>query len=133
MNSNNISLSPYFKLSEFFHTNVPNGIQSNIEHFESDREHILSNLRKLCSCLVQIRNFDASPVVLSSGLRSPMVNAAVGGVKNSRHLDGRAADFVLHNSHKTPEFKLYLDNMVQMKILNYYYINPLKNFCHIQI
>ena len=36
--------------------------------------------------------FDA-PVLISSGVRCPAHNAAVGGVKNSRHLLGKAMDF----------------------------------------
>ena len=37
-------------------------------------------------------HFDA-PVTVSSGLRCPKHNAAVGGVANSRHLAGKAMDF----------------------------------------
>lgn len=37
------------------------------------------------------RDFD-TPVVVSSGVRCPVHNANVGGVANSRHLSGKAAD-----------------------------------------
>ena len=40
--------------------------------------------------------FDA-PVLISSGVRCPAHNAAVGGVKNSRHLLGKAMDFRVKN------------------------------------
>jgi hypothetical protein len=34
-----------------------------------------------------------APVLISSGYRSPAVNAAVGGSRNSQHMTGQAADF----------------------------------------
>ncbi len=42
------------------------------------------------------RAFDA-PVLVSSGVRCPEHNAVVGGVKNSRHLLGKAMDFRVRN------------------------------------
>lgn len=47
-------------------------------------------LVRLANCL---REHFSSPVHVSSGLRCPRHNAAVGGVANSRHLSGRAIDF----------------------------------------
>lgn len=133
METYNVSLSPYFKLSEFLITSVPNGISSNIEHLNSDRERIISNLLQLCKSLDKIRSFDSLPLYISSGLRSPMVNYKVGGVPTSKHQFGLAADFVLHNQHRTKEFKLFLDSLLQSQIIQYYYFNYNKNFCHIQI
>ena len=35
------------------------------------------------------------PIIITSGYRSPALNEAVGGVKNSAHVAGRAADFII--------------------------------------
>lgn len=35
------------------------------------------------------------PVVVSSGYRSPKINAAIGGAKNSQHTKGEAADILV--------------------------------------
>ena len=55
-----------------------------------------------------ISQFLGSPVQITSGLRSPAKNAAVGGVPNSAHLSGQAFDFVLPNGmdSKTAASKL---------------------------
>ena len=42
------------------------------------------------------------PVVITSGYRSPSVNAVIGGYYHSQHLEGKAADFLIP-SLKLPE------------------------------
>ena len=55
---------------------------------------ILFNLGRLCSILLeQVRLILHKPVIINSGYRNFEVNKAVGGVYNSRHLTGCAADF----------------------------------------
>lgn len=49
----------------------------------------------LVQLLESIRVYFGKPVILSSGLRCKSHNAAVGGVSNSRHLFGKAADFMV--------------------------------------
>jgi hypothetical protein len=54
----------------------------------------LAALKKTCLGLEAVRmRLGGAPVVISSGYRSPEVNAAVGGAKTSQHLKGEAADF----------------------------------------
>ncbi|BDC46011.1 D-Ala-D-Ala carboxypeptidase family metallohydrolase [Paraburkholderia terrae] len=54
----------------------------------------VDNLKKVAALLEQVRTLlGTKPVLVSSGYRSPGVNAAVGGASNSRHLLGLAADF----------------------------------------
>lgn len=48
-----------------------------------------------------IRDFIAEPIIITSGYRSEQVHKAVGGVKNSQHRKGQAADFIIP-SIKTP-------------------------------
>jgi zinc D-Ala-D-Ala carboxypeptidase len=55
---------------------------------------IIRELRKLAAALEEIRTLlGGVPIFVSSGYRSPELNAAVGGAKHSAHMDGLAADF----------------------------------------
>ncbi len=55
----------------------------------------LANLKFLAATLELVRYEFSAPVIVSSGYRSPAVNAAVGGSKTSAHMEGRAADFTI--------------------------------------
>ncbi|MBE0612376.1 MAG: DUF882 domain-containing protein [Burkholderiales bacterium] len=55
---------------------------------------VVANLRKLAQALEQVRELlGGAPILVSSGYRSPALNKAVGGAKNSAHMLGLAADF----------------------------------------
>lgn len=80
-----------FRLSEFLRsdTAVRRGID-NVPHAEQ-----LANLRNvLAPGMQRVRSCLGVPVHITSGYRSPAVNAAVGGSRNSQHCQGLAADFV---------------------------------------
>jgi hypothetical protein len=54
---------------------------------------LVDELERLTTLILQpLRDRLGQPVVITSGYRSPEVNAAVGGARNSAHLYGRAAD-----------------------------------------
>lgn len=73
---------PYFSLSEFrCKCSDPSCAGKSMKPSDA-------LLRKL----VDIRARFGAPVTISSGIRCPKHNAAVGGVANSYHLQGRAAD-----------------------------------------
>lgn len=46
----------------------------------------------ITNCLDPIRQLYGRAIIVSSGYRSPALNAAVGGVSNSQHIKGEAAD-----------------------------------------
>ena len=48
------------------------------------------------------------PVKISSGFRSKMLNRAVGGVTDSNHLDGNAADIVCKDCTQALEYAFIL-------------------------
>lgn len=60
--------------------NIPNAEQT--ENLRALVENVLDPLRKLYG----------APIVVTSGFRCPKLNRAVGGVKNSQHTKGKAAD-----------------------------------------
>lgn len=83
-------LTPNFWLSELTVSNeaARRGLRNEPNSQQID------NLRRLCQVLESVRfNLLRRPILISSGFRSPEVNAAVGGERTSAHLDGRAADF----------------------------------------
>ena len=47
-------------------------------------------------CLQPLRDKLNKPVVITSGYRSTRVNRLTGGVSNSQHLYGQAADFIIN-------------------------------------
>ena len=62
---------------------------------------VVQNLQKLCVLVLQpLRDTIGSPVYINSGYRSKRLNARVGGVPNSRHLQGRAADIHCDNDYR---------------------------------
>jgi zinc D-Ala-D-Ala carboxypeptidase len=54
----------------------------------------VARLTTLAMGLEKVRAFLGGPLLISSGYRCPALNKAVGGARNSAHLDGYAADFV---------------------------------------
>lgn len=55
-------------------------------------EKVLENLKRLVLLLEQVRVVCGVPIIVSSGYRSPQVNAGIGGSKTSQHMFGCAAD-----------------------------------------
>ena len=80
----------YFKLAEFINSATANRLGiDNMPTFE-----IVDNLNRLADYLDGIRAKLGKPILVSSGYRCPMLNKAVGGVANSQHLKGLAADLI---------------------------------------
>ena len=50
------------------------------------------NLTYGCLLLLEPARLEVGPILINSGYRNQRVNALVGGVKNSQHLQGCAAD-----------------------------------------
>lgn len=62
-------------------------------------EQVKANLKKLCETVLQpIRDRYGKPIHVSSGYRCPKLNKAVGGVANSKHQTGEAADIQCCNN-----------------------------------
>ena len=80
----------YFSLSEFLNSATAKRLGiDNTPSFE-----VVDNLNKLADYLDIIREKVGKPILISSGFRCPVLNKAVGGVANSQHLKGLAADLI---------------------------------------
>ncbi len=80
----NTRLSKHFLLSEFL----------NVDKYPDNKptmQHVV-NMTYGCLMLLEPARLLVGPILISSGFRNPRVNALVGGVKNSQHLLGQAAD-----------------------------------------
>ena len=81
-------LTEHFDLAEF--TLSQEAARRGIDNTPPDE--VLENLYILAMALEEVRARLGCPIVISSGYRSPALNAAVGGAPNSAHVLGYAAD-----------------------------------------
>lgn len=65
---------------------------------------IEENLQALVSNVLEpVRERLGKPIVVNSGFRCPVHNAAVGGVANSQHMKGEAADITCDDNKRLAE------------------------------
>jgi hypothetical protein len=83
-------LTPHFTLEELCASEFAarNGIDN------TPSPEIVANLVRLARMLEKVRALLKKPIHISSGYRSPELNARIGGSTKSAHMDGRAADFI---------------------------------------
>ena len=77
-------LSPHFILSEFLNVGKYPDNKPTMQH--------VANMTYGCLMLLEPARQLVGPIIINSGFRNPRVNALVGGVRNSQHLTGQAAD-----------------------------------------
>ena len=83
-NLNSVKLSPHFKLSEFLNLGK---YPYNIPTMQ-----VVANLTYGCHLLLEPARQEVGPIMINSGFRNARVNRLVGGINNSQHLLGQAAD-----------------------------------------
>lgn len=82
-------LSKNFILNEF----IISQVAQRIEIDNTPDYGIIKNLEQLCINVLQpLREQVGVPVFISSGYRSPALNAYIGGSSTSQHKEGKAAD-----------------------------------------
>ena len=57
---------------------------------------VLVQITRLACNLQRLRDVVRRPITINSGYRSPSHNKAIGGVANSQHVQGKAADIVIN-------------------------------------
>lgn len=85
----NLRLTQNFTLREF--TRSATAKRLGIDNTPSDT--VIVNLMSLAQTVLQpLRDYIGEPLTINSGYRCPALNRAVGGVSNSQHMTGEAAD-----------------------------------------
>lgn len=80
----NTRLSKHFQLDEFINVGKYPDNKPTMQH--------VANMTYGCLMLLEPARQVVGPILINSGFRNPRVNALVGGVRNSQHLLGQAAD-----------------------------------------
>jgi hypothetical protein len=84
-------LSPHFTLEEMLFSR--DATIFNIDN--SPTPEIVANLTLICAGMEKVRELLGNlPIHIDSGYRCEQLNVVVGGVPNSAHLSGYAADFI---------------------------------------
>ena len=82
--TNDTRLSAHFLLREFLNLGkYPDNIPTM---------QVVANLTYGSLMLLEPARLEVGPIIINSGFRNSRVNSLVGGVKNSQHLIGQAAD-----------------------------------------
>ena len=79
-----VRLSRHFTLAEFCN---PSRYPANVPTTQQ-----MVNMTYGCLMLLEPARQEVGPIIINSGFRNSRVNNLVGGVKNSQHLLGQAAD-----------------------------------------
>lgn len=95
--------------------------------------HMKENLILLCQQLERIR-FYTGAIIINSGVRCAAHNKKVGGVANSQHLYGRAADIRVKNMYIEDLYNRIVELKRQEIIkIGYIQLYKKKKFVHIDI
>jgi uncharacterized protein YcbK (DUF882 family) len=72
---------------------------------------VFYNIQKVANQLQFLRDYLGRSIVVNSAYRSPEHNAAIGGVKNSQHVLGKASDIVV-NGFSTTEVYNAIEELI---------------------
>ena len=100
----------YFTLEELLTSSTAR--QKSLENLPS--WEVIVRLNQLALFLDKIREAWGSGIIVKSGFRNDRLNAAVGGVSNSVHRIGWAADLVPANG-RMEEFKVFIRKWLKDK------------------
>lgn len=132
-----LHFSPFshFKLNELICTSIGEKYRySNFVHFL--KPDVFYNSMLVLYILQYLRDFVVcGPIYISSFVRSPETNAAVGGVANSDHLKGCAVD-VLTNEMSDGLVRNVISRLEKLRafgLVRFIQYNPDKSYIHISI
>ena len=114
-----MKLTANFSLEEL--TKSETALRFDLDNEPNDEQ--LANLVALCECVLQpVRDHFGKGVKVNSGLRTPEVNAKVGGSKTSDHCKGMAADIEIPTVANADLAQFILDSGMDFRqlILEFY-------------
>ena len=101
-----MQLSPHFTLAEL--TVSQSAARLGIDN--NPPPSVIKALERTALGLEGVRMLLGAPVLVSSGYRSPALNKAIGGAKNSQHMTGQAVDFICPGFGSPRQIVKTLDN-----------------------
>ena len=110
-----MKLTEHFTLEEFTHSST--AVALGIEN-KPTAVH-LEHIKNVATRMEVVRALFDRPIDITSGYRNPEVNAAVGGVPNSAHALGHAADFHVIGLHDLDAAKTIRDSALTFDQLIY--------------
>lgn len=116
-----MKLTKNFNLDEFHckdGTSVPNSLLENVIELANN----LQILREKVDC----------PLHINSGYRSPEYNVKIGGVKNSQHTQGKAADITCRD-YTPDELATIIETMIATGQMKEGGVGRYKGFTHYDI
>jgi len=117
----NDKLTKNFTYGEFFSSDIKLGQKSiapPLKYFD--------NIFHMAEELQIVRDYIGSPIIITSGYRTPKWNKYVGGVKNSYHIQGKAVDIKVIGM-PLQDLAIYVARLTKF---NGYGINFYKGFIH---
>lgn len=103
----NIDNMKYFSINELCRSDTANRLGID----NTPNEEVKANLIALIeNVLDPIREWYGKPIYVNSGYRCPELNKAVGGVNNSQHVNGQAADIDVFDEKENKKIFDYIVN-----------------------
>lgn len=113
-----MKLTANFSLEEL--TKSETALRFDLDNEANDEQ--LANLVALCECILQpVRDHFGKGVKVNSGLRTPEVNAKVGGSKTSDHCRGQAADVEIPGVANADLAQWIVDNLEFRQVILEFY------------
>lgn len=107
-----MQLSDNFTLEELIRSNTADS--KGIDNTPCDE--VIENLQYLAETVLQpIRERYGRPISITSGYRCEKLNKAVGGVSNSQHKSGQAADIDVGDKEDNKELFNIIEDMVNCR------------------
>ena len=104
-----MELTRNFSLEEMLRSDTAKRCGITNKPKAEEETEVVENLKALCVEVLQpLRDFLGKPVVISSGYRCRELNEKVGGVSNSQHLTGEAADIRVKDRHELIEIMRFI-------------------------
>lgn len=115
-----------FNISELIHSEIAE--RDNIPNIPN-KQALDNMLQLIVNCLQPVRNYINKPMIITSGYRCEKLNnhPKIKGAKNSEHLTGCAADFVIHGMTPAEVVKKVIASGVPFRQL----INEYDQWTHI--
>lgn len=115
-----MKLSSNFTLDEMVRSQTAK--QKKIDN--TPNQKVIDNLIRVCQKILEpVRAHFGKPVRINSGYRSPALNKAIGGARNSQHMTGEAVDFEIDGVPNKEVAQWIVQNLEYDQIILEFY-NP---------